>query len=1352
MKRLLLLIFPLLLAFRAFGANPSYEAFIGTNGIIVTSNPPQGRVIIDGRLLTNGLPSMVALLWTNEPAGRIHPIEFTNRVELQRVLVIGTNYASFAGPVNSNDFLFAYRDITKGERWGPRFEIGVFSNSVASRIFYSLNHNSTVMDIVTTDEGANSSSISMAATANTAGPSLTLTRTNGTLPFAVSGTNTTLHNVQYTFPQAQGASGTVLTNNGAGVLGWGTVVGGAGSGLTNIFTPSPSNAIMKPLVVGVGDANGATNTTGHIRGLEAGSGIDLVENGTNVVISVQGSVVSFTDLVWTNDNGTLKPLAFPTNILLTVNVPDNGTGTNFYFDSRVYRTNAASKLFAIYNGGSNAVTVGPHGGLFMGRNNETPTPGVALSGIYDTALGETNQQEIFVMSQNSAVGYLGAVDLLVDTNYGAIIMTAQNAGATRFSRWSIQAGAGENPQAFGTFTMQALVDGATYFQVDPNFTSQNPTNYLFSSSVRITNIHTLMSLQNSNTPVFEVDGVGDLRMIKRVAYIWPSSQGAAQTVLTNDGAGNLGWGAVAGGAASTLRFTNQLWVELTGNDATGARNDPSKPFRTMTNAMAATIPGDVINVGVGRFTNLAGPLTISNSVTVRGVDWNNTVLLGTNGWTAIGPNFKPQDNCTIEHLRLEIATDMSVVSVLFGRNSSVDSGGFTNVTVRNVRFVGFTDNVIVLTGASDPCTTQFIDCEFDTGGDMVVLHGSADSHLKFQRCHFYGHTNNVNGVNSSALRASTGNCTYEFCNFASTNNGPVVKGLELISTAGARLESCTFNMGCTSGNVSNLMSTSSRPVVLVNCLVTTNSFSGYVIQEPAFVQGVAAGANITITTNSDAVVTIAAGAGGGVAFSDLVWTNTGVMIVPVTTAATALRHGVTNGTQWAVTNVGVLSVAFGSNNAAGGYISSILGGTVNTISTITRFSVIVGGEGNSMGDSGGGANFIGGGRSHQIDNTSSNSVIVGGNNNRIQSNGRQSFIGGGADNECQQLDGAIVGGSGNTIVGTAGFIGAGSNNTSGNDSGDEHNTVAGGSANNTQGDWQSIGGGQGNLIQSSATSGTIAGGRGNVINGPDSNVGGGALNQIENLGEGATIGGGYTNYISTGSSAIYATIPGGVSNRVNSAPMAWTLGSFGTNATPNSILLSPAGTHGSNLMHITATATTNMGPLKVQMGKATTAYAGVGGVLWSTNFPIFNAGVAETNLVSITIPAHTLSNLNSSLIIEASGSMAAATAGTNQIRILFGSQVLMDTGLQTASNGWYRIRATISSSALTAGFTNQFTTADHFWWGTGVTGMPFRDTNFNTWTTQTNGINTTLSLATTSRRNGGITNESFRVRWVPNSP
>ncbi len=477
---------------------------------------------------------------------------------------------------------------------------------------------------------------------------------------------------------------------------------------------------------------------------------------------------------------------------------------------------------------------------------------------------------------------------------------------------------------------------------------------------------------------------------------------------------------------------------------------------------------------------------------------------------------------------------------------------------------------------------------------------------------------------------------------------------------------------------------------------------------------------------------ISAMGGGG----SSVFTNTSGLITALPTYL-AFRVGMTNdATLWASTNLGVGSIGFGTNVVAGGLFSSVLGGAHNRIPTNDIYSVIGGGISNVM-VAGSAVNVIGGGMQNVIEGGagSTNNVIAGGRQNTNAASSANNFMGSGWENYMTGNQNVIAGGSRNLIL-TAG----------------DNNVIAGGDRNrmfNGPSTGSFIGAGAFNTNWG-ATYCLIGSGFGNrCVNSLYSVIGGGAFNSIESSSY-QFIGGGQGNFIPN---SPVSFIVAGTSNTVeNGVSLASVMGNWGTNKTDKSVLISPAGTHGSNQLHVTATATTNLGPLKVQMGRATTAYAGVGGVLWSTNFPIFNAGVAETNLVSVTIPAHTLSNLNSSLIIEASGSMAAATVGTNQIRLLFGSQVLMDTGLQTASNGWYRIRATISSSSLTAGFTNQFTTADHFWWGVGLTGMPFRDTNFNNWTTQTNGINTTLSLATTSRRNGGITNESFRVRWVPNSP
>jgi len=1054
-----------------------------------------------------------------------------------------------------------------------------------------------------------------------------------------------------------------------------------------------------------------------------------------------GTVV-FSDLVWTNDNGVLKPVSFPTNILLRVNAPDNAVATNFYFDSRVYRTNAASKLFAIYNGGSNALTVGPYGGIFEGLGNASPSPGVVLSGIFDTALGETNQQEVFIMSQNSSVGYNGAADLIVDTNYGALILVANKEGGTKFSRFAIQTGAGLDPQNFNTFSMQALVDGATYFLVDPNFTTLTPTNYLFSSSVRITNIHTLMSLQNSNTPVLEVDGVGDLRMIKRIPYLWPSAQGAvgtaltnngsgglgwwpisvgsggsgitnlfsptlsnatikplvvgigdaagatnttgeirgleaganititpngsnyviastggsgiggtnvfefinlsvqagklpftnypsidggwqgwetvyfetnaegaranlsanwqfmvppdytsntmsvllnysllgtngpnvsnviwgvsvlpirsgttnnfhtnlfgftvygtndwipkydgtnittnivislgtnaalylvdlalvkiervalgdtyggavalqgiqlqytgtnqaasgsgggsgitnlftpslsnatikpivfggvgnaagmtnltgqlygleaggnitltpngsnivvastagggsvnfsdllwtnepsgrihpveftnrvelqrsltigtnaesfsgapgtndfifavrditkaedynpkiefavtsnsvhsliasiltrdqaawrfrhndeggnvaaaiigadkpggtiiltstngstqfavvetniflnsigyvfpgsqgsAGTVITNDGAGILGWGTVAGGAASALSFTNQLWVELRGNDATGARNDPSKPFQSITNAIRAALSNDVINIGVGRFTNFSPGIILSNNLTLRGVGQNNTVLCFTNNHVVHGPGLKPMTNTTIENLALEVPVHMgTLVSAPIGFHESFTDIGGTNVVFRNVKVRAFSDNIIIVS-TTNIVQMFFYDCDFESNGDIIVLHGHGTNSLYFKNCKVFVSGPVAPAVAVRMLNMSAGFVHYDTSSLVATNNNAETwDALNLIGGS-ARLDNCYLSASTNSGSA-NLVNTAGAGKVEFNgMLQLTNNMTGNVVMSPPFVSGVAAGANITITTNSSSVVTI----------------------------------------------------------------------------------------------------------------------------------------------------------------------------------------------------------------------------------------------------------------------------------------------------------------------------------------------------------------------------------------------------------------------------------------------------------------------------------------------------------------
>lgn len=363
-------------------------------------------------------------------------------------------------------------------------------------------------------------------------------------------------------------------------------------------------------------------------------------------------------------------------------------------------------------------------------------------------------------------------------------------------------------------------------------------------------------LRTNSVEAFKVDGAGGIVEMKGVDQNWPAVQGAAGTALTNDGAGNLGWWPPAGGGISAaLRFTNQLWVELRGNDATGVRNDPAFPFQTITNAIKAALPGDVVNIGVGRFTNVPPGIIVSNGVTLRGVDWNNTVLCFTNDHSTHGPNLKPQDNTTIEHLRLEVAAHLgSLVSAPFGVHESFDSFGFTNVTVRNVRMVGFSD-VIIIVQTDRWCQADFYDCELESNADLVVQHGSTTNRLRFKNCYFKATGPVAPATTVRLLNMSEGLVLYDQCSLLATNNGANVDGLNLLGGR-ARLENSTMQTYSTSGTTNAVTTAGSGKVELYNCFIPTNAMSGNVMVDPPWVSGVSAGANVTITTNSSHVVTI----------------------------------------------------------------------------------------------------------------------------------------------------------------------------------------------------------------------------------------------------------------------------------------------------------------------------------------------------------------------------------------------------------------------------------------------------------------------------------------------------------------
>lgn len=137
-----------------------------------------------------------------------------------------------------------------------------------------------------------------------------------------------------------------------------------------------------------------------------------------------------------------------------------------------------------------------------------------------------------------------------------------------------------------------------------------------------------------------------------------------------------------------------------------------------------------------------------------------------------------------------------------------------------------------------------------------------------------------------------------------------------------------------------------------------------------------------------------------------------------------------------------------------------------------------------------------------------------------------------------------------------------------------------------------------------------------------------------------------------------------------------------------------------------------------------------------------NGAATLTNLASVTIPGHTLTNLGDALRGQWSGRMPLATVNTNQFQITYGGTVVLDTGLLPASNTVFNAEVLI----VRTGNSGQHIEAV-FTWGPG-NGVSFIRTNINMELTLANGAPNVLALRGAARRGGAHTNNSFFIQWT----
>lgn len=163
--------------------------------------------------------------------------------------------------------------------------------------------------------------------------------------------------------------------------------------------------------------------------------------------------------------------------------------------------------------------------------------------------------------------------------------------------------------------------------------------------------------------------------------------------------------------------------------------------------------------------------------------------------------------------------------------------------------------------------------------------------------------------------------------------------------------------------------------------------------------------------------------------------------------------------------------------------------------------------------------------------------------------------------------------------------------------------------------------------------------------------------------------------------------------------------------------------------------------LLVKAGQST-SNAFVGGTTWFdqnswTNHSANSASL--TNLSTNIVAAHVLTNNGDMVHIQWRIKLANSAVNTNQFQLVYGSETVLDTGLQTCSNG----TCTADLWITRTGNTSQHADGRFEWGGSG---FPYVVTNNNVELVQTNGISTIFQLRVAARRPGSCTNNWTR-KW-----
>jgi hypothetical protein len=452
----------------------------------------------------------------------------------------------------------------------------------------------------------------------------------------------------------------------------------------------------------------------NANGIASNSGSGTSGNNATAVIAPQssGSTVA-QDGAWTRAGTSVKLSTGTDKVGIGTSTPKAklDVAGNVHASGSISSGDATVTL----NGNENAITVdsvpptppGQASQLYMGGENAAGTiPFSKIQvGIGTKNLGTTKVQIFDPVFPTLGISTpIGGVELTVATSAGFfsnfaipgdavlrvpgspgqnLILTARGTGGIRF---------GTGRACGGGFPCETekmtLLENGNF-----GIGSNNPPTALA--------VGNFLSLIDRTDPPFQVSNIGDMVKIKKVAYSWPTAQGAANTVLTNNGAGILSWAVGGGNVIGPGNCGANFLTKWTGGFNVGCTHDYEAPSNFFLGVNVGTAPAAALDV------NGQGTSGINTT------DTRQSYMIGLHPVLQVfGLN-----NLSVGVGACPLGTGGSNTCVGAGAGNA-DNGGFSNT------FVGGFAGSTTVAGHDNTCVGEEA-CQFNIAGLANVSVGAA---------------------------------------------------------------------------------------------------------------------------------------------------------------------------------------------------------------------------------------------------------------------------------------------------------------------------------------------------------------------------------------------------------------------------------------------------------------------------------------------------------------------------------------------------------------------------------------------------------------------------------------------------